>query len=131
MKKVLIVNSHIPWGGLGQFTLSLARGLSSKEYEVYGLVTHSNKDNYNTFKSITNKTKYVGHLNKYIRYVSVLSYIWKLKPDAIVINYNAVIHFLLPFIPKTTVISIIHSDAEEFYRISMINQKYVDAWVAP
>ena len=131
MKKVLIINSHIPWGGLGQFTLSLARGLISKEYEVHGLVTHSNEDNYDIFKSITKKTKYVGHLNKYIRYLSVLLSIWKLKPDVIIINYNAVIHFILPFIAKTKVISIIHSDVDDFYRISMINQKYVDAWVAP
>jgi glycosyltransferase involved in cell wall biosynthesis len=130
-KKVLIVNSHIPWGGLGQFTLSLARGLVLKDYEVYGLVTHDNKDNYDVFKSITNRTKYVGNINKYLRYLSVLSYIWKLKPDVIIVNYNAVIHFLLPFIPKTTVISILHSDDKEFYRISMINHKYVDAWVAP
>ena len=131
MKKVLIVNSHIPWGGLGQFTLSLAHGLISKEYEVYGLVTHSKKNNFDTFQSITKRTKYVGHLNKYIKYVRVLQYIWKLKPDAIIINYNAVIHFLLPFIPKTTVISIIHNDVDDFYRISMINQKYVNAWIAP
>ncbi len=131
MKKVLIVNSHIPWGGLGQFTLSLARGLVSKEYEVYGLVTHSNEDNYNIFKSITKKIKYVGHQNKYLRYLTILQYLWKLKPDVIIINYNAVIHFLLPFIPKTKVISIIHNDVDDFYRISMINQKYVDAWVAP
>ena len=45
-KSILIINSHIPWGGLGQFTLSLARGLDSEGYEVHGLVTHSNEDNF-------------------------------------------------------------------------------------
>ena len=130
-KKVLIVNSHIPWGGLGQFTLSLAHGLREEEYEVYGLVTHSNEDNFETFKKLTHSTTYVGHLNKIAKYFTVLWLIWRMRPDVIFINYNAVIHFLLPFIPKTTVISIIHSEDAEFYRISKINHNYVNAWVAP
>ena len=57
--------------------------------------------------------------------------IWKMKPDVIMINYNGLMHFLLPFIPKTRVISIIHNDLDDFYRISKINHTYVNAWVAP
>jgi glycosyltransferase involved in cell wall biosynthesis len=130
-EKVLIVNSHIPWGGLGQFTLSLARGLGDEGYEVHGLITHLNTDNYPAFAQLTQTTTYVGHLNKWIKYLAVLSLIWKIKPDTIFINYNAVIHFLLPFIPKTTVISIIHNDVDDFYRISKINHAHVNAWIAP
>ncbi|MFA6189050.1 MAG: glycosyltransferase family 4 protein [Sulfuricurvum sp.] len=131
MLSVLIVNSHIPWGGLGQFTLSLTGGLNTEGYEVHGLVTHSNEDNFDAFKKITRDTTYVGNLNKLAKYFAVLSLIWRTKPDVIIINYNAVIHFLLPFIPKSTVIDIIHNDVEDFYRISKINHRYVNAWVAP
>lgn len=130
-QKILIVNSHIPWGGLGQYTLSLARGLSEEEYEVHGLVTHSNEDNFETFKKLTTTTTYVGDLNKYVKYCVVLLLIWKMKPDVIIINYNGLIHFLLPYISKTTVISILHNDIDDFYRISKINHAYVNAWVAP
>ena len=130
-KKILIVNSHIPWGGLGQFTLSLADGLNSEGYEVDGLVTHSDKDNFEAFKELTSTMKYAGNLNKFIKYFAVLWLIWKSKPDVIMINYNAVIHFLLPFIPKSIVIDIIHNDVDDFYRISKINHSYVNAWVAP
>ncbi|MDP3465858.1 MAG: glycosyltransferase family 4 protein [Sulfuricurvum sp.] len=128
---ILIINSHIPWGGLGQFTLSLAHGLKEEGYDVHGLVTHSDEDNFETFKKLTHTTTYVGHLNKLAKYFAILSLIWKMRPDTIIINYNAVIHFLLPFIPKNTVIDIIHNDVNDFYRISKINHRYVDAWVAP
>ena len=111
--------------------LSLADGLSSEGYEVDGLVTHSDKDNFEAFKELTSTMKYVGNLNKFTKYFAVLSFIWKSKPDVIMINYNAVVHFLLPFIPKSTVIDIIHSDADDFYRISKINHSRVDTWVAP
>lgn len=131
MKTVLVVNSHIPWGGLGQFTLSLTSGLNTEGYKVHGLVTHSNEDNFETLKKLTNAMTYVGHLNKLKKYFAVLWLIWRTRPDVIIINYNAVIHFLLPFIPKSTVIDIIHNDVEDFYRISKINHRYVDAWVAP
>jgi glycosyltransferase involved in cell wall biosynthesis len=131
MKKILIVNSHIPWGGLGQFTLSLARGLKEKEYKVFGLVTHSNEDNFKAFTSITDSTVYFGNYSKLLKYLAIWWYIFSTRPDVIIINYNAVIHFLLPFLPKSIVIDIIHNDVDDFYRISGINQKYVSAWVAP
>jgi len=130
-KKVLIVNSHIPWGGLGQFTLSLADGLSKENYEVHGLVTHSNEDNFETFKALTHSTAYLGHLHKLFKYFVVFLLLWKTRPDVIIINYNGLIHFLLPFTPKSTIISIIHNDVDDFYRISKINHKFVNKWVAP
>jgi glycosyltransferase involved in cell wall biosynthesis len=130
-QKILIVNSHIPWGGLGQFTLSLARGLKEKEYKVFGLVTHSNEDNFKAFTSITDSTVYFGNYSKLFKYLAIWWYIFSTRPDVIIINYNAAIHFLLPFLPKSIVIDIIHNDVDDFYRISGINQKYVSAWVAP
>ncbi|MFA6630027.1 MAG: glycosyltransferase family 4 protein [Sulfuricurvum sp.] len=128
---ILIVNSHIPWGGLGQFTLSLAKGLRDYGYTVMGLVTHSDEDNYENFRSINHTTAYFGHIPKLLRYLAIWWYILRQQPDIIIINYNAVIHFLLPFIPKCIVIDIIHNDVDDFYRISGINEKHIDAWVAP
>lgn len=128
---ILIVNSHIPWGGLGQFTLSLAGGLRDYGYTVMGLVTHSDEDNYETFRSITHSTAYFGNYPKLLKYFAIWWHIFTTRPDVIIINYNAVIHFLLPFLPKCTVIDIIHNDVDDFYRISGINHRYIDAWVAP
>lgn len=131
MKKIMIINSHIPWGGLGQFTLSLAEGFREYGQTVIGLVTHSDKDNYHNFSSITNSTAYFGNYPKLLKYIAIWWHILISRPDVIIINYNAVIHFLLPLIPKCTVIDIIHNDINDFYRISGINEKYIDAWVAP
>ncbi|MDM5272550.1 glycosyltransferase family 4 protein [Sulfurovum sp. zt1-1] len=131
MKKILVVNSLIPWGGLGNFTLSLVDGLKEKNYEVYGLITHSDRDNFKLFDKKVYENYYVGNLGKIKKYFSVLKYIYKIKPDVIIINYNAVIHFLLPFLPNIKVIDIIHNDVDDFYRISNINSKYIDLWISP
>ena len=131
MKKILIVNSHIPWGGLGQFTLSLVDGLKEKNYTIYGLITHDNSANFELFENKVDENYYVGNLGKIKKYFSALKYIYKIKPDLIIINYNAVIHFLLPFLPKSKVIDIIHSEDKEFYRISNINSQYIDSWITP
>lgn len=131
MKKVLIVNSHIPWGGLGTFTLSLIDSLKSNDYKVYGLITHSNEDNFKLFDEKVDENYYAGNFGKIKKYFSVLKYIYKIKADVIIINYNAVVHFLLPFLPKTKIIDIIHNDVEDFYRISNINSNYIDLWIAP
>jgi len=131
MKKILIVNSHIPWGGLGQFTLSLVDGLKSNNYELYGMITHSNSDNFSLFDKMLDQNYYIGNLGKIKKYFSAIKYIYSIKPDVIIINYNAVIHFILPFLPKTKVIDIIHNDVGDFYRISNINNKHVSLWIAP
>lgn len=130
-KKILIVNSHIPWGGLGQFTLSLVDGLKLNNYEVYGMITHSDSDNFLLFDKLVDKNHYIGNLGKIKKYISAIKYIYSIKPDVIIINYNAVIHFILPFLPKTKVIDIIHNDVGDFYRISNINSKHVNLWIAP
>ena len=131
-KKILIVNSHISWGGLGQYSISLADSFTkSKKFDVYGLVTHSNQDRFLSFKKATLKTLCLANKSKIIKYFLAWIYIWRLRPDILLINYNATVHFLLPFLPPTKVISVIHSDDKDYYRIASINSRYVDTWVAP
>jgi glycosyltransferase involved in cell wall biosynthesis len=96
-----------------------------------GLVTHSDEDNYETFRSITHSTAYFGNYPKLLKYFTIWWHIFTTRPDVIIINYNAVIHFLLPFIPKCTIIDIIHNDVDDFYRISGINHRYINVWIAP
>lgn len=128
---VLIVNSHIPFGGLGQYTITLAKNLKEKGYDVYGLVTHADSERYDEFVSSTKATKYTGRMNKVIKYFSIVNHIWNLKPDIILLNYNATVQFLLPILPKSKVVSVIHSDQSDFYRIAKINYRYVDMWITP
>lgn len=130
--KVLIVNSHIPWGGLGQFSITLARGLAGQSgYKIYGLVTHSDGGRYRDFSGQTRKTVFVGNFPKFLKHLVVLSHIWRLKPDVIIINYNATVHFLLPLLPRIPVITVIHSDDPDYYRTALINQSLISAWVCP
>ena len=130
-KIVLIINSDIPWGGLGQYTINLAQGLSSECFNVFGLVTHSLEGRYDEFASKTINTYFLGSYGKYRRYLEIVRYIWSLRPDYLIINYNAPVHYLLPILPKCTVVSVVHSDDARFYRVAMINKSFVDAWIAP
>jgi len=54
-----------------------------------------------------------------------------LKPDVVLINYNAVVHYLLPLMPKSKVMSVLHSDDEDYYRVAAINRRFVHGWIAP
>lgn len=130
-KKILIANSHIPWGGLGQLTLTLSKGLMKDGHDVYGLVTHHNDQLFNDFSTSTVDTTYLGEFNKLKRYYKCVEMINKLKPDVIIINHLATVHFILPFISPKKVLSIIHSDQDDFYRIASINKRFVDQWIAP
>lgn len=130
--KILIVNSHIPWGGLGQYSIGLAEALSAIDgCEVYGLVTHSNGGLLDLFSAATKKTTCLSAASKARRYYLALKMIWKLRPDVVLINYNAVVHYLLPFMPKSKVVSVLHSDDKDYYRVATINGRFVDGWIAP
>jgi glycosyltransferase involved in cell wall biosynthesis len=131
VQKVLIINAEIPWGGLGQYTINLAYGLTKEGFRVFGLVTHSGDGRYNEFAANTSGTLFVGNYGKFRRYIEIARYIWRLRPDYLLLNNNAPVQILLPFLPKCKVVSVIHSDDDRYYRISMINRRYVNAWVAP
>jgi glycosyltransferase involved in cell wall biosynthesis len=130
-KTVLISNSHIPWGGLGQFSINLVKALKEKGYDVYGLITHNNDQLFETFKDLTIHTYYCGNYSKPIMYLNALIYIKHIFPDFIIENYHAPVHFLFPLIQKPKKISIIHSDQIDYYRIANINSKYINHWIAP
>ena len=130
-RKVLIANSHIPWGGLGQYSINLSKVLAKKGFEVYGLVTHNKVDLYNDFSESTIRTYYIGDLPKVRKYIQCIRIINKLRPDYIFINNLATIQFVLPFIRKAKIISVIHSDQDEFYRIASINKRFINKWIVP
>ena len=130
-KKILIINSEIPWGGLGQYTINLAEGLRNECFKVFGLITHSQEGRYNEFAANTIETCFLGSHGKLRRYIEIVRYIRRLRPDYLILNNNAPAQILLPILPKCKVVSVIHSDDARFYRISMINKDHINAWVAP
>ncbi len=129
--KILIVNSHISWGGLGQFTINLVQGLLDKQNEVYGIITHEDDGLFQDFNKLVKKNHYLGSQHKLIKYLKLIVLANKINPDVIYINDNAPIQFVLPFVRCKKVVSIIHSDQREFYRICAINKKNISKWVAP
>jgi glycosyltransferase involved in cell wall biosynthesis len=130
-RKVLIANSHIPWGGLGQYSVNLARSLSKAGYEVYGLVTHNNENLFDEFSDATIKTWYLGGYGKLKKYYKCIRTINTLKPDFIIVNYLATVQFILPLLRKAIIISVIHSNQDDYYRIASINKPFINLWIAP
>ena len=129
--KILIANSYIPWGGLGQYSINLAQIFKNAGYDVYGLVTHSKNELFNEFAELTIETVYFGDRNLFVKYFSILNFVRRIKPDFIFANYLPPIQFLLPLLEKSKIISVIHSDLPDFYRSANINHWFVDQWIAP
>lgn len=130
-KHVLIINSLIENGGVGTYTLNLAKGLKKNGNLVTGMLTHGKGSLYSEYSDVVDKIQVLESRKTIYRYFLLLYYSWKIRPDYIIINFNGTSHALLPFFPAARVISIIHSPQTDFYRISKTNHRFVSAWVAP
>jgi glycosyltransferase involved in cell wall biosynthesis len=130
--RILIIASHVPWGGLGQYLINLANSLSADgKSDVYGMVTHLVGDGHEGFARHLRRVWDFSSKSRILRYISVVCRVWALRPDVIFINHCVPIQRLLPCLPSCKVISVIHSDDVEYYRVSAINKRYVTYWVAP
>lgn len=129
-KKVLIINSELPIGGIGKYTFTLAK-IFPENTILYAVITHQAGERYYDFVNCCKKVYNLESVNKYFRYLYLFIIIWKIKPFCIIINNNAIIQHILPYIPKCKRISIIHSDSYQFYHICSINAKHVSKWIAP
>lgn len=136
MKYFIVTSDLTPNGGISRYVFSLCSFLS-KEKNVYVILTHNNADTHyeeEELRKITPDIKLIalGAKNKPYKYFSALKYIWKIKPDIIINNYNAVFQYLLPYIPSNIkVVHILHNDTADFYRIGSINANKTTGWIAP
>lgn len=130
-KHVLIINGMIGCGGIGSYTLGLARGLKQRGNIVSAILTHGKGALYSEYTYAVDNIHAIESNSAILRYSLLLLYVWKKKPDFIIINFNGTSHILLPFFPASRIISVIHSAQIDFYRICKINQRFVNAWVAP
>lgn len=137
MKYLISVSSLTPGSGLTRYVFSLCRILIEQGNDVYVLTTHNTaKTDYEEaeLNNISPKIKLcsLGQRFKLLKYLDVIRYIRRLKPDIIINNYNGVVQFVLPFVGKNVQnVHILHNDTDDFYRIASINEKRVDGWIAP
>jgi glycosyltransferase involved in cell wall biosynthesis len=129
--RVCIANSEIGWGGLGRFTMSLAQVLKQQGFEVHGVLTHGRGERGEEYAALLDSCHCMSGSSTVRRYLSTARTIHKMRPDILLINYLGTVHYLLPWIRHSRVISVIHSDQEDFYRIASIYADRVHAWVAP
>ena len=135
-KSILITVSSITEGsGLSKYVCNLAKVLGDAHFEVSLLTTHSIDIPFEkkmVEECHINQYRSFSSYSKFVKYAMVLKYIRSLNPDVIINNYNGVIQYLLPFLPKSIKIAhVLHSTTPEFYRIATINAKRVNGWVAP
>lgn len=122
-------------GGLSKFIYTLSGALADSGFDVHVVTTHSSEqDNamnvHNFHKNVVLHSS--ANRNIVLRYFRTWKKLRSLCPDVIINNYNGVVQYLLPLVPrKVKVIHVIHGVIDDFYRIASINAKYVSAWVTP
>lgn len=125
-----------PGGGLSQYVLSLCEFLA-REHDVYVLLTHNGSDIHweqSQLRSISTNIKLItlGTECKFGKYLKTIKLIWSIRPNIIINNFNAVVQYILPFIPtKIKKVHILHSDDQRYYQIGAINAKMMNGWIAP
>ena len=129
--KILIANTRVSWGGMGQYTINLAKSLKNQGCEIVGLVTHDAGERGEEYISVLDDYHHIAEVSKLRRYYEVARIINSVRPDILIVNYLGTVHYLLPFLRHCRVVSVIHSDQQDFYRIASIFASRVDAWVAP
>ncbi len=136
MRYLITVSSLTPGSGLTRYVFSLCR-LLAKDNEVWVMTTHDDGSiayERNELDSISKDIHLIslGSKGKLSKYANVLRWIYRIKPDIIVNNFNATVQFVLPAIShRIKVVHVLHADIDEFYRIAAINGKRVTGWVAP
>lgn len=137
MRYLITVSSLTPGSGLSRYVFSLCRLLTESGNDVWIMTTHDNGTiNFERkeLDTISESIKLIslGLKNKLIKYIEALRFIHNINPDFIINNYNAVIQFLLPLVPRRIkMIHVLHSDTDDFYRIAAINGKRIAGWIAP
>ena len=137
MKILISVASLSKGSGLSQYVLTLSKILRKNIQDVTIITTHEKTINNNIKKNILNISPNIKYINifatrKIIKYLSIIKQILKIKPDIIINNYNGLIQYILPFLPKSIkIIHVLHNDTDDFYRIGSINAHRVTLWIAP
>lgn len=135
MKIAITVSSLAPGSGLSQYVYALERILTSADNQIYVITTHSNDPYYE--KTILQRYGHVeyyslGVYSKFAKYLNIAKLFFSISPDIIINNYNAVVQYILPILPrKIRVVHVLHNNTKDFYRVGAINGWRVDGWVAP
>ena len=136
MKFAITVSQVTPGGGLSKYVCTLTEILASEpNNEVWVISTHATEQNPNLEKL---KEKYkvdivrLDRLATIRKYATLITILHRIKPDILIVNYNATTQYVLPFLPKKIkTIHILHNNTPDFYRVASINAKLTDAWIAP
>lgn len=121
--RVLIGASALnPGGGITTFVRTLERILCEAGHDVILVTTHSHADGCLS----------LAHYGKVMRYLQAIRLVRKLKPDVIINNYNAILQYILPFLPRQVkMVHVLHCDEPDFHRVASIHARLTCGWIAP
>lgn len=136
MRYLIAVPSLTTGSGLSRYVFSLCKILA-KDNELYVVTTHDEGDNVFAkgeldYISVDIRLISLGSQSKTRKYLAAVRTVYKVNPDVIINNYNAVVQYILPFISKKIkIIHVLHNDTDDFYRVASINGHKTNGWIAP
>lgn len=136
MRYLIAVSSLTAGSGLSRYVFSLCKILAY-DNQLYVVTTHDDGGNdfaKEELEHISADIRLIslGDLSKAGKYLTAVTTVYKVKPDVIINNYNAVIQYILPFISnKIKIIHVLHNDTDDFYRVASINGHKTNGWIAP
>lgn len=133
MATILICNELIDAGGLGTYTLSLAQGLKSRDWEIYFLVTHGTGEHYEDVKKIAKRCYDLSSKPLSLRKLKLArEAVMDVAPDILVLNHCSLMHYVLPYLaPRIKPVAILHNDLDLLCRVASLYDKRIFRWVAP
>lgn len=128
----IVATMLIPGGGITTFVMEWIK-VMAQHHNIRLIVTHEMESDGKFLSSLYN----VKIVNLCVRskigcYLSLLKIWINSKPDAVVVNYNAVAQYLLPLLGKRVKkIHIVHGMTDDFIRVASISSSQVDWYVVP
>ena len=133
MPTILICNELIDAGGLGTYTLSLAQGLKSRDWEIYFLVTHGTGEHYEDVKKTAQRCYDLSSMPLSLRKLEVAkNIVIDVAPNILLLNHCSLMHYVLPYlVPRIKPVGLLHNDVDLLYRVASLYDKWIFRWIAP
>jgi glycosyltransferase involved in cell wall biosynthesis len=131
--RLLICNELIAFGGIGTYTLSLARAFKQRGWSVGFITTHAPDEYFDEIKVLTNPCSDISAMPLgWKKIMHLLAFTKDYSPDVLFLNHCSLAHYILPFLPMNIrPVAVLHNDVQHYYRTAALFKSRIFRWIAP